>query len=59
MKLVCKEREDAEIWVLPEDPEQKESVFLREMEQNAVFEQKTRFDCVCYVFCAFLVQKIV
>ena len=54
MELVCKEREeDAEIWALPEDPEQKEQVFLREMEQNAVFEQKTRFYCVCYDFWVF------
>ena len=39
MKLVCKEREDAEIWALPE---QKEKV--REMKQNAVSER------VCYDF---------
>ena len=51
MELVCKEREDAEIWaLLPKDPEQKEQMLLREMEQNAVSEQKKRFDCVCYGF---------
>lgn len=48
MELVCKEREDADIWALPEDPEQKEQVFLREMEQNAAFEQKKKLDCVYY-----------
>jgi hypothetical protein len=50
MELVCKEREEAEIQALPEDPEPKAKEFLRETKQNAVFEQKTRLDCVCYVF---------
>ena len=50
MEVVCRERADAEIWALPEDPEQKKQVVFREVEQNTVFEQKMRLDCVCYGF---------
>ena len=41
-------RADAEIQALQEDLE--EPVLFREIEQNAIFEQRTRVDCVCCGF---------